>query len=40
MSQPVAGNLYRCLVRLHPAAFRREFANEMLWIFEETPFRE
>ena len=28
--------LYRCLIGLHPAAFRRQFAGEMLWIFEEA----
>src|SRR5580700_5779910 len=28
--------LYRCLLWLHPPAFRREFAGEMLWIFEEA----
>ncbi len=28
--------LYRCLLRLHPSAFRREFAGEMLWIFDEA----
>ena len=28
--------LYRCLVRLHPLTFRREFAGEMLWIFDEV----
>ncbi len=28
--------LYRCLVRLHPPVFRREFAGEMLWIYDET----
>jgi hypothetical protein len=28
--------LYRVLLWLHPPAFRREFANEMLWIFDET----
>jgi hypothetical protein len=28
--------LYRCLLQLHPPAFRRRFAGEMLWIFEET----
>ena len=27
--------LYRCLVQLHPPAFRRQFAPEMLWIFDE-----
>jgi len=39
MSQPVTRNLYRVLLRLHPAAFRREFADEMLWIFDETSVR-
>jgi hypothetical protein len=29
-------NLYRWLLWLHPPAFRREFAGEMLWIFEEA----
>ena len=28
--------LYRLLLWLHPPAFRRQFADEMLWIFEET----
>jgi hypothetical protein len=28
--------LYRCLLWLHPAAFRQEFAGEMLWIFEKA----
>ncbi len=28
--------LYRCLLRLHPAAFRDQFAGEMLWIFDEA----
>ena len=28
--------LYRLLLWLHPPAFRREFAGEMLWIFDET----
>lgn len=28
--------LYRLLLYLHPPAFRREFAEEMLWIFDET----
>jgi hypothetical protein len=28
--------LYRSLLRLHPAAFRRQFAGEMLWIFDEA----
>ena len=27
---------YRCLLWLHPPAFRREFAGEMLWIFDQT----
>ena len=28
--------LYRCLLRLHPASFRDQFAGEMLWIFDQT----
>ena len=28
--------LYRYLVHLHPPAFRREFAAEMIWIFDEA----
>jgi len=28
--------LYRWLLILHPRAFRREFAGEMLWIFDEA----
>src|SRR6478736_8522066 len=39
MSQPVTRSLYRYLVRLHPAAFRREFAEEMLWIFDQASAR-
>jgi hypothetical protein len=27
---------YRCLLWLHPPAFRREFGNEMLWIFDQA----
>ena len=27
--------LYRCLLWLLPPAFRRQFADEMLWIFDE-----
>jgi hypothetical protein len=29
-------SLYRCLLWLHPPAFGRRFADEMLWIFDET----
>ena len=29
-------DLYRCLVRLHPAAFRMRFKDEMLWVFDEA----
>lgn len=29
-------HLYRWLLWLHPPAFRREFAGEMLWIFEQA----
>lgn len=28
--------LYRGLVRMHPPAFRSEFAAEMLWIYDEA----
>jgi hypothetical protein len=28
--------LYTCVLWLHPPAFRRRFADEMLWIFEEA----
>ena len=31
---------YRALLRLHPAPFRREFAGEMLWIFDEASASE
>jgi hypothetical protein len=27
---------YRCLIWLHPPAFRRQFAEEMIWIFDEA----
>ena len=27
---------YRCLLWLHPPVFRREFAGEMLWIFDQS----
>ena len=29
--------LYRCLLCLHPPAFRRRFAGEMRWIFSQQP---
>jgi len=29
-------DLYRWLVRSHPAAFRQRFEEEMLWIFDEA----
>jgi hypothetical protein len=32
--------LYACLLRLHPSAFRRQFASEMLWIFDEARVSE
>jgi len=28
--------LYRWLLWMHPAAFRRQYADEMLWIFDEA----
>ncbi len=33
-------SLYRCLLRIHPGEFRRQFADEMLWIFDEAGFAE
>jgi hypothetical protein len=27
---------YRCLLWLHPPVFRREYAGEMLWIFDQS----
>lgn len=27
---------YRTMIRIHPASFRTEFGDEMLWIFDET----
>lgn len=32
--------LYRALLWLHPAAFRQEFADEMLWIFDQATANE
>lgn len=29
-------SLYRSMLRLHPPGFRRQFADEMLWIYDET----
>src|SRR5256885_935031 len=40
MSQPISRSFYRCLLQLHPAAFRARFADEMLWIFDEVSRRE
>src|SRR5258708_12370849 len=28
--------LYRCLIWMHPAVFRQRYAEEILWIFDET----
>lgn len=28
--------LYRCLICLHPPAFRLRFGQELLWIFDES----
>ena len=33
-------SFYRCLLRLHPPSFQREFANEMLWIFDEIATKQ
>jgi hypothetical protein len=32
--------LYASMLRLHPRAFRRQFAAEMLWIFDEARVSE
>ena len=29
-------NLYRFLLRMHPATFRERFAEELLWIYDES----
>src|SRR5258708_10321108 len=36
MAQSMLRALYRGLLHLHPAAFRKRFAEEMLWIFDEA----
>jgi hypothetical protein len=36
---PLSRSLYRCLLRLHPPSFHRQFARDMLWIFDETSER-
>ena len=33
-AQTLSRLLYRLLLRLHPAAFRQRFGEEMLWIFD------
>src|SRR5262249_39963364 len=40
MARSVARSLYRCLLCLHPPSFQVQFANEMLWIFDETAKRQ
>lgn len=40
MAHSLPRSLYRCLLRLHPPSFREQFADEMLWIFDETAERE
>jgi CubicO group peptidase (beta-lactamase class C family) len=40
MAEPVSRSLYRCLLRVHPVRFRQEFAEEMLWIFDEVTARD
>lgn len=35
MKASVQRFVYRCLLQMHPPAFRRRFATEMLWIFDE-----
>jgi D-alanyl-D-alanine carboxypeptidase len=36
MIQSICRSLYRLLVKLHPAAFRQRFGEEMMWIFDEA----
>jgi D-alanyl-D-alanine carboxypeptidase len=36
MAKSMMRSLYRCLIHLHPPAFRLRFAEEMLWIFDEA----
>jgi CubicO group peptidase (beta-lactamase class C family) len=36
MSESLRRRLYRGLLRLHPEKFRREFGDDMLWIFDEV----
>src|SRR5882724_698107 len=33
-------SLYRCLLRLHPPSFQREFSDEMLWTFDEIAAKQ
>src|SRR6185295_16771269 len=40
MARSISRSFYRCLLRLHPSAFRTRFADEMLWIFDEVAPRE
>jgi len=35
----IVRDVYRCLLRLHPRAFRDEYAEEMLWVFDEEARR-
>ena len=37
MKRIIARFAYRFLLRLHPASFRYDFGDEMLWIFDEEP---
>lgn len=36
MARTISRSLYRCLIRLHPPAFRERFADEMLCVFDEA----
>src|SRR5258707_10549253 len=36
MAHPMFRSLYRLLLYLHPPLFRKRFAEEMLWIFDEA----
>lgn len=40
MAYSLSRSLYRCLLRLHPPSFQVQFADEMMWIFDETAERQ
>jgi D-alanyl-D-alanine carboxypeptidase len=40
MAHSFSRSLYRCLLGLHPPSFQREFADEMLWIFDKLAAKQ